>query len=80
MEKARKLKASQAKKSEYGDSSKYVRFTTGHFLICYLSVLLTRLLQIIILKNKYGTEEIFDFLKHFKAAKNSEKKYKRQVT
>ena len=27
-EKAKKLKASQAKKSEYGDSSKYVSFTT----------------------------------------------------
>lgn len=47
----------------------------GHFLICYLSVLLTRLLQIKILKNKYSTEEIFDFLKHFKAAQISEKKY-----
>lgn len=47
----------------------------GHFLICYLSVLLVRLLQIKALKNKYGTEEIFDFLKHFKAAKISEKKY-----
>ena len=155
VEKAKKLKASQAKKSEYGDSSKYVSFTTtdkkgektdgkikveinaekvendkklagynmivtseinmadseiysayhslwrieesfkimktqldarpvflqkedtiiGHFLICYLSVLLTRLLQIKILKNKYSTEEIFDFLKHFKVAKISEKKY-----
>lgn len=155
VEKARSLKASQAKKSEYGDSSKYVAFMaadkkgektdgkikvvmneekiendkklagynmivtsetgmtdseiysayhnlwrieesfkimksqldarpvflqkedtiTGHFLICYLSVLLTRLLQIKILKNKYCTEEIFDFMKHFKAAKISEKKY-----
>lgn len=155
VEKAKKLKASQAKKSEYGDSSKYVTFIAsdkkgektdgkikvemneekiendkklagynmivtseinmadseiyaayhnlwrieesfkimksqldarpvflqkentiiGHFLICYLSVLLVRLLQIKALKNKYGTEEIFDFLKHFKAAKISEKKY-----
>lgn len=155
VEKAKNLKASQAKKSEYGDSSKYVTFTaadkkgektdgkikvemnedkiegdmelagynmivtseinmadseiystyhnlwrieesfkimksqldarpvflqkentiTGHFLICYLSVLLTRLLQIKILKSRYCTEEIFDFLKHFKAAKISEKKY-----
>ena len=30
---------------------------TGHFLICYLSVVLTRLLQIYALKDKYGTEE-----------------------
>lgn len=155
VEKAKNLKASQAKKSEYGDSSKYVIFTTadkkgektdgkikvelneekiendkktagynmivtseinmadseiyssyhnlwrieetfkimksqldarpvflqkentiiGHFLICYLSVLLTRLMQIKILNNKYCTEEIFDFFKHFKAVKISEKKY-----
>ncbi len=155
VEKAKNLQASQAKKSEYGDSSKYVTFIAsdkkgektdgkikvemneekiendkklagynmivtseinmadseiyaayhnlwrieesfkimksqldarpvflqkentiiGHFLICYLSVLLVRLLQIKALKNKYGTEEIFDFLKHFKAAKISEKKY-----
>lgn len=155
VEKARSLKASQAKKSEYGDSSKYVTFMaadkkgektdgkikvemneekiendkklagynmivtsetgmtdseiysayhnlwrieesfkimksqldagpvflqkentiTGHFLICYLSVLLTRLMQIKILENKFCTEEIFDFFKHFKAAKISEKKY-----
>ena len=53
----------------------YVDTIIGHFLICYLSVLLTRLLQIKILKNKYSTEEIFDFLKHFKVAKISEKKY-----
>ena len=32
---------------------------TGHFLICYLAVLLTRLLQIHVLKDEYGTEEIF---------------------
>ena len=155
VEKAKNLKASQAKKSEYGDSSKYVIFTAadkkgektdgkikvelneekiendkkaagynmivtseinmadseiyssyhnlwrieesfkimksqldarpvflqkentiiGHFLICYLSVLLTRLMQIKILNNKYCTEEIFDFFKHFKAVKISEKKY-----
>lgn len=155
VEKAKILKASQAKKSEYGDSSKYVTFIAadkkgekadgkikvemnedkikkdkelagynmlvtseikmaaeeiystyhnlwrieesfkimksqldarpvylqdeneiiGHFLICYLSVLLTRLLQFKILKNKYSSEEIFEFMKRFKVAKISEKKY-----
>ena len=155
VEKAKILKASQAKKSEYGDSSKYVTFKaenkkgekedakikvemnekkiksdkqlagynmivtseinmpdteiystyhnlwrieesfkimksqldarpvflqkedtiTGHFLICYLSVLLVRIFQIKILENKYCTEEIFDFMKQFKVAKLSEKKY-----
>lgn len=47
----------------------------GHFLICYLSVLLTRLLQIHVLKDKYGTEEIFDFIRDFRVAKVSERKY-----
>ena len=47
---------------------------TGHFLICYLSVLLVRIFQIKILENKYCTEEIFDFMKQFKVAKLSEKK------
>lgn len=155
VEKAKKLKACQAKKSEYGDSSKYVTFIstdkkgkktdgkvtvemntaaienakklagynmlvtselrmpaseiyhayhnlwrieesfrimksqldarpvylqkketiTGHFLICYLSVLLTRILQIHILKDQYGTEEIFDFVHDFRLVKVSERKY-----
>lgn len=155
VEKAKKLKASQAKKSEYGDSSKYVSFVstsrngektdgkvkveinekavenakklagynmivtseihmaaseiyaayhnlwrieesfrimksqldarpvylqkqetiTGHFLICYLAVLLTRILQIRILKDQYSTEEIFDFIRDFRVAKISDRKY-----
>ncbi len=48
---------------------------TGHFLICYLAVLLTRLLQIHVLKNQYGTEEIFDFIHDFRVAKISDRKY-----
>ena len=155
MEKAKILKAGAAKKSEYGDSAKYVRFVasdkkgektdgqvkveindkaienakklagynmmvtseihmaaseiyaayhslwrieesfrvmksqldarpvylqkeetiTGHFLICYLAVLLTRLLQIHILKDEYGTEEIFDFIHDFRVAKVSDRKF-----
>lgn len=155
VEKARLLKASQAKKSEYGDSAKYVIFTTadkkgnetdgkikvtmneklikknlelagynllvtseiamsdkdvydayhnlwrieesfrimksqldarpvylqkedtivGHFLICYLAVLLTRLLQFKILKNNYCSEDLFDFIRDFRVAKISERKY-----
>lgn len=154
-EKAKLLKASQAKKSEYGDSAKYVIFTaadrkgndtdgkvkvtineelirkslelagynmlvtseismsdkdvyvayhnlwrieesfrimksqldarpvflhkedtiTGHFLICYLAVLLTRLLQFKVLKNKYCSEELFDFIHDFRATKISDRKY-----
>lgn len=48
---------------------------TGHFLICYLAVLLTRLFQVKTLKNEYCTEEIFDFMKCFRVAKISERKY-----
>ena len=155
VEKAKKLRACEAKKSEYGDSSKYVTFVftdkkgtkttgkskveinekaienakklagynmlitseirmtaseiyaayhnlwrieesfrimksqldarpvfmqkqetiTGHFMICYLAVLLTRLLQIHTLKDEYGTEEIFDFIRDFRIAKISDRKY-----
>ncbi|MBS4981971.1 MAG: hypothetical protein KHZ72_11640 [Lachnospiraceae bacterium] len=48
---------------------------TGHFLVCYLSVLLTRLFQIHILKDEYSTEESFDFIRHFRIAKISDRKY-----
>lgn len=155
IEKAKVLKASHAKKSEYGDSAKYITFTSvdqtgtetngkvkvsmnmdkieedrklagynmivtsetkmkadevyaayhnlwrieetfrvmksqldarpvylqkedtiiGHFLICYLSVLLTRLFQMKVLENSYCSEKIFDFYRDFKAAKVSERKY-----
>lgn len=155
VEKAKLLKASQAKKAEYGDSAKYVVFTAtdkkgndtdgkvkvtmnedlikkslelagynmlvtseismadkdvynayhnlwrieesfrimksqldarpvylqkentiiGHFLICYLAVLLTRLLQFKILKNNYCSEELFEFVHDFRVAKISDRKY-----
>lgn len=155
VEKAKKLKAAEAKKSEYGDSAKYVTFVSadkkgqktdakvkveinekaiehakklagynmivtsetrmtaseiyaayhnlwrieesfrvmksqldarpvylqkkdtiiGHFLICYLAVLLTRVFQIHILNDNYGTEEIFDFMHDFRVAKVSDRKY-----
>lgn len=48
---------------------------TGHFLICYLAVLLTRLLQFKVLKNEYCSEELFDFIHDFRVAKISERKY-----
>lgn len=155
VEKARLLNASQAKKTEYGDSAKYVIFTAadkngnetdgkikvsmneelikkslelagynmlvtseismsdkdvydayhnlwrieesfrimksqldarpvylqkedtivGHFLICYLAVLLTRLLQFKILKNNYCSEDLFEFVRDFRVAKISDRKY-----
>ena len=48
---------------------------TGHFLICYLAVLLTRLLQFKILKNNYCSEDLFEFVRDFRVAKISERKY-----
>lgn len=46
----------------------------GHFLVCYLTVLLERILQFKILGNQYGTSEIFRFMKDFKVTK-AETKY-----
>ena len=41
----------------------------GHFLICYLTVLLERLFQFKVLGNEYATEDIFQFLKNFNVTK-----------
>lgn len=46
----------------------------GHFLICYLTVLLERIFQFKVLENKYSTSEIFSFIKDFKVTK-AENKY-----
>jgi transposase len=41
----------------------------GHFLICYLTVLLERILQFKVLNNVYSTSEIFNFIRNFRATK-----------
>ena len=46
----------------------------GHFLICYIAVLLERIFQFKVLENKYSTSAIFSFIKGFKATK-AETKY-----
>lgn len=46
----------------------------GHFLICYIAILLERLFQFKILKSEFSTNEIFKFLKGFKVIK-AENKY-----
>ena len=46
----------------------------GHFLICYLTVLLERIFQFKILEDKYSASEIFGFIKGFTATK-AERKY-----
>ncbi len=48
---------------------------TGHFLICYLTVLLTRILQFKILKETYCSEDLFNFMRKFRAVKISDTKY-----
>lgn len=147
VEKAKSLTASQAKKAEYGETGKYVRFTDktgkkasvsinqkaidkdlkfagynllvtsetemrdrdiydtyhnlwrieesfkimksdldarpvflqkeesikGHFLICYLTVLLERIFQFKILENEYSSSDIFQFIKDFKVTKGETK-------
>lgn len=45
----------------------------GHFLICYLTVLLGRLLQFKVLENKHSTSDIFGFIKNFKVIKADNK-------
>ena len=48
---------------------------TGHFLICYIAVLLTRIFQFRIMKNSCSSESVFDFMHGFKLAEISSKKY-----
>ena len=45
----------------------------GHFLICYLAVLLERILQFKVLKNAYSTAEVFAFIRNFKVTKADHK-------
>lgn len=45
----------------------------GHFLICYLTVLLERLFQFKVLGNEYSTSDIFQFVKDFKVTKGETK-------
>jgi transposase len=46
----------------------------GHFLICYLTVLLERIFQFKILNEKYAASDIFGFMKSFKVTK-AERQY-----
>ena len=51
----------------------------GHFLICYLAVLLERILQFHILKNKYSSSDIYKFFKSFNVVK-TDNKYQNLLT
>jgi transposase len=45
----------------------------GHFLICYVAVLLERILQVIMLKDNYSASEIFRFARGFNVTKGETK-------
>lgn len=48
---------------------------TGHFLICYIAVLLIRLLQVKILNDQFSSEDIMGFIKGFRAVAVSDQKF-----
>lgn len=47
----------------------------GHFLVCYLAVLLLRILQFKILSDEYSSREILYFIKNFKVINDVNKTY-----
>ncbi len=47
----------------------------GHFLICYLSVLLLRLLQFCVFDNRYSSEKLIGFMKGFRVVEIQHNKF-----
>jgi transposase len=47
----------------------------GHFLICYLCVVLERILQFKVLKNQFGSEEVYEFIRGFKIVPDTSASY-----
>lgn len=47
----------------------------GHFLICYITVLLTRLLQFKVLNNEFSTSTICNFYRSFKVVRINDNRY-----
>ncbi len=45
----------------------------GHFLICYLTVLLERIFQFKVLKSSYSTSEIYEFFRNFRTVEAERK-------
>ena len=45
----------------------------GHFLICYIAVLLERILQFYYLQNQFSSETIYEFFRNFEIAKGESK-------
>ncbi len=47
----------------------------GHFLICYFSLTLLRLLELKIFEDKIPAGQIIDFIRHYKITKNYDESY-----
>ena len=45
----------------------------GHFLICYIAVLLERIFQFYYLQNQFSSETIYEFFRNFEIAKDENK-------
>lgn len=52
----------------------------GHFLICYLAVLLERIIQFKILDDQFSSEQIYRFMQEFKICPLHSKEYMNQAT
>ena len=48
---------------------------TGHFLICYLAVLLVRLLQVKVLGDRFSSEDVMGLIRGLNVCQASERKY-----
>lgn len=48
---------------------------TGHFLVCYISVLLERLVQVKVLGNRFCTEDVMGLARGYRAVEASERRY-----
>ena len=47
----------------------------GHFLVCYVTVLLQRILQFNVLKSEYSTSTIYEFIRTFNVVKAGNNRY-----
>ena len=48
---------------------------TGHFLVCYLAVLLVRLLQVKVLGDRFSSEDVMGLIRGLNVCQASERKY-----
>lgn len=48
---------------------------TGHFLVCYISVLLERLVQVKVLGNRFSTEDVMGLARGLRAVEVSERRF-----